>query len=147
MSLVLVSWSKFSNAPNAHINQVLNPNERLIEAAILDYVEGLYEVAPERIEKSVSPELRKRGFWFNEEKSAYVDNLDMSYEELLDLAGSWNRDGSRADANSIKAIKIFDVNDKTASAKLTAVWGVDYFHLAKTDDQWQIVNVIWQSLR
>ena len=38
-----------------------------------------------------------------------------------------------------------DVLDKTATAKLTADWGVDYFHLARFDGQWQIVNVMWQS--
>lgn len=36
--------------------------------------------------------------------------------------------------------------DKTASAKLTAHWGVDSFHLAKIDGQWRIVQVLWQSL-
>ena len=47
--------------------------------------------------------------------------------------------------HSAKEIEIFDVNSKTASAKLTAEWGIDLFHLAKINDQWKIVNVIWQS--
>lgn len=40
---------------------------------------------------------------------------------------------------------MFDVLDQTASAKLTAMWGVDYFHLAKYDGQWKIVNILWQE--
>ena len=40
---------------------------------------------------------------------------------------------------------VFDVLDKTASAKLTAEWGVDYFHLAKVGGKWQIMYVLWQS--
>ncbi|MGH9838243.1 MAG: nuclear transport factor 2 family protein [Blastocatellia bacterium] len=34
----------------------------------------------------------------------------------------------------------------SASAKLVAEWGMDYFHLAKYDGKWKIVNVMWQSL-
>lgn len=146
ISSLTISWLTTNPFSAIETNFKSSSNEDLVEAAILDYVEGIYEVAPKRIEKSVSTELRKRGFWLNEEKKEYVDNLDMSYEELLDLASSWNKDGSRADENSPKEIQLFEVNDKTASAKLKAVWGVDYFHLAKTDDQWKIVNVIWQSL-
>ena len=36
--------------------------------------------------------------------------------------------------------------NQTASAKLTAAWGVDYFHLAKYGGKWKIVHVLWQSL-
>ena len=38
-----------------------------------------------------------------------------------------------------------DVLDKTAVAKLTAFWGIDYFQLEKNDGIWQIRHVIWQS--
>ena len=41
--------------------------------------------------------------------------------------------------------EIFDVLDKTASAKLTAHWGIDYFHLVKEDGKWKIYQVLWQS--
>lgn len=117
-----------------------------VEAAILDYVEGIYEVDSTRIERSVHSELRKRGYWFHPEKKQYYDNLDMSYSELVHLAASWNISGERANAASPKQIDIYDVNDRTASAKLTAAWGIDYFHLAKIDGKWMIMNVLWQSV-
>jgi hypothetical protein len=44
-----------------------------------------------------------------------------------------------------KEIRILDLLDQTASAKLIAHWGVDYFHLAKYDGRWMIVNVLWQT--
>lgn len=28
----------------------------------------------------------------------------------------------------------------------TAAWGIDYFHLAKLDGKWMIMNVRWQSI-
>ena len=117
-----------------------------VKKAILDYVNGLYNADSTMIERSVHPELRKRGYWYNKKESAYRDNLDMSFEQLRNLAARWNVDGTSANENSPKDIVIYDVLDRTASAKLTAEWGVDYFHLAKLDGKWMIMNVIWQSL-
>jgi hypothetical protein len=42
-------------------------------------------------------------------------------------------------------IRILASLDPTPSAKLVAQWGVDYFHLARYDGRWMIVNVLWQS--
>lgn len=116
-----------------------------VKAAILDYVEALYLVDSTRIEKSVDPKLRKVGYWYNPKEKKYRNNLEMSYNQLVRLAARWNSDGNQVDENSPKKIEIFDVNSKTASAKLTAAWGIDLFHLAKVNNQWKIVNVIWQS--
>ncbi|HEX2190415.1 MAG TPA: nuclear transport factor 2 family protein, partial [Longimicrobiaceae bacterium] len=42
---------------------VLEQRERAaIEAAVYDYVDALYRVDPSRVERSVHPELAKRGF-------------------------------------------------------------------------------------
>ena len=115
-----------------------------VERAVLDYVEALYEVDPARIERSVHPELAKRGFW-RRDGSAPYEELKMSYAELRDLAARWNRSG-RVDARAaVKEVVVLDVLDRTASAKLVADWGVDYLHLAKYDGTWRIVNVLWQS--
>lgn len=59
-----------------------------VEAAILDYVEGIYEVDSTYIERSIHPELRKRGYWYNKDKKKYYDNLDMSYKQLVHLAAT-----------------------------------------------------------
>jgi hypothetical protein len=90
--------------------------------------------------------MRKIGYWYNPKEKAYRDNLPMTYNQLVKLAATWNKSGKRANENTIKKIEIYDVNTKTASAKLTAAWGVDYFHLSKVNNQWKIMNVIWQSI-
>ena len=118
-----------------------------VYAAIFDYVEGLYLVDSSRIARSVHPELRKRGYWYNRNKEAYADNLDMTFQQLKDLAATWNKEGDRANDQSPKIIEIYDINDRTASAKLTAEWGIDYFHLAKLEGKWYIMNVLWQSIK
>ena len=138
MLLCLISFNSISA-------QSVDDHEA-VTAAIMDYVEGLYEADSTRIENSVHPSLRKVGYWYHKPSASYKDNLPMTYEQLVSLAARWNADGKSANENSPKDIVIFEVKDKTASAKLTAEWGVDYFHLGKFDDKWYIMNVIWQSL-
>ncbi len=117
-----------------------------VQSALEDYVNALYEVKPELIERSVDTTLRKIGYWYDDKSSAYRDNLPMTYQQLYDLAGTWNKDGNRTTKDSPKTIEVHEVNDKTATGKLTAEWGIDLFHLAKVNGQWKIMNIIWQSV-
>ncbi len=114
-----------------------------VRQAVLDYVEALYEVAPARIERSVHPDLVKRGFYMEKTKTGYQTGI-MTYQQLYDLAGRWNKTGWLP-KDAPKEIVVFDVLDQTATAKLTAHWGVDYFQLAKYDGKWKIIHVLWQS--
>jgi hypothetical protein len=114
-----------------------------VRQAILDYVEAIYQVQPERIAKSVHPTLAKRGYQIPRDSTRYHE-YPMTYSQLVEVARTYNRSG-RVAANAPKHIEIFDVLDQTASAKLTAQWGIDYFHLAKYEGVWKIVNVLWQA--
>ena len=106
-------------------------DKEAVRQAVLDYVEGVYNVDPSRIERSVHPELAKVGFYRSENKPNYSPGR-MSYEKLIEVAKTWNKDG-KLSATAPKEITIFDVQDQTASAKLVAQWGTDYFHLARYD--------------
>lgn len=119
-----------------------HPDEEGVKAAVADYVQGIYQVQPDRIQRSVHPDLWKRGFYKREGEWHLAP---MTYEQLHRLSAEWNKEGKRANDQSPQEIVVFDVLDKTASAKLTAEWGIDYFHLAKVDGKWQIMNVLWQS--
>jgi peptidoglycan/xylan/chitin deacetylase (PgdA/CDA1 family) len=114
-----------------------------VRQAVLDYVEGVYDVAPERIERSVHPDLAKRGFYIKKGEKTYTSS-PMTFTELVNLARNYNKDG-KIPKDAPKDIVVFDVLDQIACAKLTAAWGVDYFQLAKYDGKWKIVNVLWQS--
>jgi hypothetical protein len=122
-------------------------DRELVYAAIEDYVDGLYLVQPERIKKSVHPNLTKKGFWKGKDKEIYGQELTMTFDQLVDLASKWNSKGTAVNKDSPKMIEIYDVQDQTASAKLTAEWGTDYMQLAKYDGKWLIVNIVWQGPR
>ncbi len=116
-----------------------------VERAVLDYVEGVYEVRPELIERSVHPELKKFGFARRSPEDDWRV-IPMTYEQLVALAGEYYQQQGGAPTDAPKQVEILDVLNQTASAKLTASWGVDYFHLAKYEGKWKIVHVLWQSL-
>ncbi len=114
-----------------------------VRAAVLDYVEGIYEVNHTRIERSVHPDLAKRGFFVKKGETAYSPHT-MTYAQLVELAKNYNKDGHVA-KDAPKEVVVYDISDQTASVKLTAVWGIDYMHLAKYDGKWKIINVLWQT--
>lgn len=113
-----------------------------VRLAALDYVEGVYNVQPERIERSVHPTLVKRGFYKDTAAGPYVES-PMTYDQLVRLAGTWNKDKKRN--LSIKEVAVLDVLDQTAVAKVTANWGIDYMLLAKFEGRWKITQILWQS--
>ena len=121
-----------------------NDDREAVRQAVLDYVEGIYNVQPERIERSVSHELAKLGYWRPRDATDYQPGR-MSFEELVDVAKKWNANGRVNADEAPKEIVIYDVMDQTATVKLSAHWGVDYMHLAKVEGAWMIMNVLWQS--
>ena len=126
-----------------YVAQAQTHDEReAVRQAVLDYVEALYEADSARIERSVHRDLFKLGF--ERDKEGAYKPYRMTYQELYDLAGRWNKTG-RIPKNSKKEIVVYDVADQTASAKLTAMWGIDYLHLAKFDGKWMITDILWQT--
>jgi hypothetical protein len=113
-----------------------------VKQAVLDYVEALYEADSSRIERSVHPDLFKLGF--EPDKAGVYKSDRMTYQQLYDLAGRWNKSG-KLPKDSRKEVVVYDVSDQTAAAKLTAVWGIDYIHLAKFEGKWKITDILWQT--
>jgi hypothetical protein len=113
-----------------------------VRLAALDYLEGLYNADPDRIRRSVHPSLVKRGFSKETGSSAYAES-PMSFDQLIKVAETWNRDKKRD--TSIREVKVLDVLDQTAVAQVRAAWGVDHMLLAKYGGRWQIVQILWQS--
>lgn len=114
-----------------------------VKQAALDYVESVYEVNPTKAERSVHPDLVKRGFFIKKNETTYSPHT-MTFAQLVELAKNYNKDG-HVPKDAVKEAIVFDIADQTASAKVTAVWGIDYLHLAKYDGKWKIINILWQT--
>lgn len=119
-------------------------DEAGIRAAVSDYVDSVYEVDPSLVERSIHPHLQKVGYYTPEGSDEYFETW-MNYYEFLELAEFYNAKGQIDPKTAPKKIEVLDRLDVTAVARVDAQWGIDFFHLAKLDGQWKIMNVIWQA--
>lgn len=115
-----------------------------VERAVLDYVEGFYEGDTTKLIRSVHPDVTKYGYYIPRDSTKYVGE-PMPFAEFLSYARGVRARNQPAPATAPKRIEIFDVQNQTASAKLTAWWGTDYLLLAKYEGRWMIRQVMWQS--
>ena len=149
----LVVWKKVNDTWKMDLDiwnkietpTILTADQEAVRAACLDYIDAFYKADTTLAIRSVDPSLRKAGYYYDQEQKTYTDRLEMPYSELLNLAGSWNAKGDKEVKTAPRAVRLFEVTDKTAAAKVTALWGIDYLSLAKIDGKWKIINVLWQS--
>ena len=116
-----------------------------VRRAVLDYVEGFYEGDTAKLARSVWPEVRKYGYARGAADTSYRGMAMPFPAGFMRYAGSVREGRSKTPPNAPKDIVLFDVQDQTASAKLTAWWGTDYLLLAKENGRWMITHVLWQS--
>lgn len=143
-SLLTLAVLAASHVPLAAQDGAGSADREAVRAAVLDYVEGFYEGDSARLVRSVWPEVRKYGYYVPRDSASYVGEA-MPYAEFMRFAAAVKAGRVRTPANAPKEIEIFDVQDQTASAKLTAWWGTDYLLLARQDGRWMITQVLWQS--
>jgi hypothetical protein len=121
-----------------------NADRPAVERAVLDYVEGFYEGDTTKLVRSVHPDVTKYGYYVPRDSTRYLGEA-MPFAEFLAYARGIKARGRPAPADAPKRVEVFDVQNQTASAKLTAWWGTDYLLLAKYDGRWMIRQVLWQS--
>lgn len=121
-----------------------SPEYDAVRRAVLDYVEGFYEGDSTKFVRSVRPEVFKYGFWRPRDSTSYQPE-QMTWAEFHSFANRVKANKRFAPATAPKEVVVFDILDRTASAKLTAYWGTDYVLLGKYDGQWMIAEVLWQS--
>jgi len=113
-----------------------------VRRAVLDYVEGFYEGDTTKLARSVAPSVYKYGY---ARRGDSYDGMQMPYAGFMSFAEGVREGRNRPPANAPKDIILYDVQDQTANARLTAWWGIDYLLLAKQNGRWLITHVMWQS--
>jgi hypothetical protein len=113
-----------------------------IKQTALDYIDGYYEGAAERMERALHPDLAKR-IVHTDPKSGRSRLDQMSAMSLVQ--------GTRARASRPTPkdqrqndVTVLDVFGNTASVKIVATDWIDYLHVAKFNGRWVIVNVLWE---
>jgi hypothetical protein len=117
-----------------------------VRLAVLDYVEGFYEGDSTRLRRSVWPAVRKWGYARDRTAGAAYRGMAMAFpDEFMRFADNVRAGRMRTPAGAPREITLYDVQDQTASAKLTAWWGTDYLLLAREGGRWMITHVLWQT--
>ena len=116
-----------------------------VRRAVLDYVEGFYEGDTTKLMRSVWPQVLKYGYARNASAGTYRGMQMLFPAGFRSYVEGVKTGRNQTPPNAPKTITIFDVQDQTASAKLTAFWGTDYLLLAKENGRWVITHVLWQT--
>jgi len=117
-------------------------DEAAIKRAALDYAEGWYEGNAERMERALHPELAKR-IVFTDAKTGRSRLEQMSALTLINGVRAGGGKETPA-AEQLKEVTILDVYGGTASVKVVMSGWIDYLHVARSNGQWRIVNVLWE---
>ena len=144
VALAALALAVATLAPHPAAAQGTASDRELVRRAVLDYVEGFYEGDTARLARSVRPEVYKYGFARPRDSTSYR-GMQMTWRGFHDYANRVKASNEPTPATAPKQITLFEVQDQTASAKLTAWWGTDYLLLAKYDGRWMISSVLWQS--
>ena len=120
------------------------PDTAGVRRAVMDYVEGFYQGDSTRLVRSVSPRVFKYGYFIPNGSSQYSGE-QMAWPEFHAYANRVKAQNRQQPPSARRDVTIFEVLDQTASAKLTAFWGVDYLLLARENGRWVITHVLWQT--
>ncbi len=116
-----------------------------VKRACMNYLEGFYEGDTVKVKAALTPELYKIGYWKSRGEDKHKFSNQMTYQAAIDYALDVKAKKQFAPDNAPKEVKIFEVSEHIASAKVTAWWGIDYLLLSKEHGKWMIEEVIWEG--
>ncbi len=121
----------------------ISADEIRVRAAVMDYVEGIYERDAERLAQALHPEAKRHAQATRDGEGA-GNTLDR--DDLIGLAAARICD-ARLPRKGPKRVLIYELRDNVAAVKLTAAWGVDLLHLAKEEGRWRIIGIVGTAPR
>lgn len=115
-----------------------------IRGAALDYIEGWYSVDSTRMARALHPELVKRILNTDRQGRSWISNQGAS--QLI--RGTANGGGRETpEANRKTEVRILDIFQNAAVARIDAGPWIDYLQLVKWQGRWVILNVLWENRR
>ncbi len=110
-----------------------------IEATAHNYIDGYYEGNAERMELALHPDLAKR---IVSPRGGRDEVRHMTATQLIHITGMGG--GSDTPISQRRnEMRILDIFGNAAVVRVDASDWVDYLQVAKVDDKWVIINVLW----
>jgi hypothetical protein len=131
--LVLVAFSKAGAQTAA--------DSAAIRATALDYIDGWYAGDGARMERALHPELAKRIV-----RTDSLGRSSLGQQSAMTLVQNTRNGGGKDTpaADRHDDVRILDIYQNAAVARVDASAWVDYLELAKWRGRWVIVNVLWE---
>ena len=104
-------------------------------------MDGQLEGDPARVRRSLHPDLAKRAVRSKPDPDEALGLRRMSRDELVELTrqGALKTPREKWD----RSVRVLDITENVASARVETPWFVDYFHLGRFGERWVIVNALW----
>lgn len=126
------------------IGQIDN-DKAAIETTLNNYIDAFYKGDTIKLKAAITPKLYKFGYKRNETSGEYKFYAQMTYQDAMAFVSKMKSEGRTRDENNIRKVEVLDIGNHIASAKVTAVWGIDYMLLSKDNGKWMIEQVIWEG--
>lgn len=123
----------------------ISDDRTAIETTLNNYIDAFYKGDTVKLKAAVTPKLYKFGYKRNETSGAYNFYAQMNFEDAMAFVTKMKAEGKTRDENKIRKVEVLDIGNHIASAKVTAVWGIDYMLLSKDNGKWMIEQVIWEG--
>ncbi|WP_400079375.1 histidine phosphatase family protein [Winogradskyella sp. R77965] len=116
-----------------------------IEATLNNYIDGFYQGDTLKLKAALKPRLYKFGYWKNKETDTYDYYEQLTYENALKMAQNTKDKGKIRTETKMRSVKVLEISNHIAAAKVTGFWGLDYILLSKDEGKWMIEQVIWEG--
>jgi hypothetical protein len=120
---------------------VSDADKEAIKQTALDYCEGWYEGNAERMERAVHPDLAKRIARKDAQGNSRLESMTAMTLVQATRGGYGKRTPKEQQQ---KDVTILDAMENSAVVKLVMRDWVDYMQMAKINNRWVIVNVLWE---
>ena len=137
--IILISVMTFWFTANSQSVDAVE-EKTAIENAIRDYIEGWYKGDVERMDRSLHDDLVKRIPMKDSTEQNIILRM-VPKSRMVDLTAKGGGESPDADYQ----IFVDDIEKEIATARVLSLEYLDYLHLVKTQEGWQIVNILFRS--
>jgi hypothetical protein len=122
------------------VSQTFAQDSIAIHTTVMNYIEGWNSGDTVRMAKALHPKLAKRGVVASP-NGKIVELQKASYTDMM----NWT--ASRANLPAVKEeveVVIYDIGKNIANAKCVSKEYIDHLHLVRINNEWKILNAIWE---
>lgn len=116
-----------------------------IEVTLNNYIDGFYQGDTLKLKAALKPRLYKFGYLKDKETGDYKFYQELPYKKALALAQQLKDQGRLRTETEMRGVKVLEIANHIAAARVTGAWGIDYILLSKDNGKWMIEQVIWEG--